>query len=548
MRRRVRAELRASKVLWREYKQSRKARRRRTVALPWVYRLFILLIGVAMLMRTGIPITLLIAFLWLWAAAAAFLRANQLNVALYFSPALNVFNHLPVSDGQIFQVQWRSWMRNSLWSALDFFVAYSALASHIGNVFNSLVAGALLGILQWVFVLATAACLFAWWPRRLLYLPVLLFTSCAAALLIFGWRQMALVNWLSGFAFWIPPVGWVLYAMGINADAGLVHDTLPSVMAGVVLVAFPVAYRRLRRDYVLNEQKFTAARKATVTEEAAASPWQEFVAQFTDKPSDVESDVRSRRFLECPDWQRVGLIERLVVRTLTARELTIAEFLVAADPKWTRKFRSFLISAAVLLLLARFLIVYSGFDPTFLVFMGVYFLIAQSAGNWRGFATVSATGQQPPLYSFHPIGFWELFRAVFKINTLRYALSLPVVGLVILLAANPLKLSLASAILYGWRIVVLGFLAQIILAIAPISAASNDSNRLGFAAAAVAFFLAVAGIGGVFVFVTSPALIIASLAALCVVLATGAMFYARRFNRGRFDLIPVTKTVPGLPQ
>jgi hypothetical protein len=57
----------------------------------------------------------------------------------------------------------------------------------------------------------------------------------------------------------------------------------------------------------------------------------------------------------------------------------------------------------------------------------------------------------------------------------------------------------------------------------------------------------VIGIGGAFVFVTSSGPTFASFLALCAFLALGVMFYARRFNRGRFDLIPVTKTVSGFP-
>jgi len=548
MRRRVRAAVRASTALHREHKSARKARRRRTITRPWVYRLLFLVIGMVMLMQRGVPVTLIIAFTWLWTLASAFLRATQLCGSLYFSPGLNVFHHLPISDRQIFQIQWKYWIRNSLWSALDFFVAYAALASHIGKGLDFVVAGAFLGTLQWVVLLGMAVVLFAWLPQRFLRLSMVLLTGCAVGLLVFGWRQPALVNWLSEFAYWVPPMGWILHAVGIIGDAGVVHDALPAVIAGAMLVAFPVAYSRIRRAYVLDEEQFAAARKATVTGEAAASPWQEFVDRFTDEPAAVESDLRSRRFLERLDWRRLGWTERLVAQILTARERVVTEFLVAANPQWTRKFRGFLTSAVVLVLLARLVIPLSGFDPEFLMFLVVYFVAAQSAGNWRGFATISATGLQPPLYSFYPIGFWELFRAVLKANTARYALSIPVIAVAIVLAMDPLKLSSASVVLYGWRVMVLGFLAQPILAIAPISAASNDSNKLGFAAAAVAFVFATLGIGFVFVFVSSPALIITSLLILCAFLALGVMIYARRFNRSRFDLIPVTKTASGSPQ
>ena len=45
-----------------------------------------------------------------------------------------------------------------------------------------------------------------------------------------------------------------------------------------------------------------------------------------------------------------------------------------------------------------------------------------------------------------------------------------------------------------------------------------------------------------------PGQVLESLAALCAWLTLGVMFYARRFNRGRFDLVPATKTASGFSQ
>jgi ABC-type cobalamin/Fe3+-siderophores transport system ATPase subunit len=65
---------------------------------------------------------------------------------------------------------------------------------------------------------------------------------------------------------------------------------------------------------------------------------------------------------------------------------------------------------------------------------------------------------------------------------------------------------------------------------------------------ALAFIFAALAIGGAFVFVTNPALMIAALVTLCAFLSTRVLLYARRFNRSRFDLIPTTNSMSGSPQ
>ena len=537
LRPRVWAEVSASERLRQEYKRTRNFWGRHLAVPPWLTRTILLLLCVVMLGQASRPVSQVVAFIWLWALATAFLRAHQLNGALYFAPALNVFQHLPISDEQIFQTQWKNVFRRSMWTALDFSVLYGVLSYRTGSGLYCLATGAVLGVVQWLFLVAFGTCLFAWGPRRHAARFMLLFGGCALALFVFA--QPAWLEWLNVFARWVPPLGWLPQAAGDNFSSGVARNLPPCVAWAVVLAAFPLAGRRIHREYVLSEAAFAAARRATATGEAAGSPWGDYVEHFIETPAAMATAIRGRTFMAGLDWPRAGVIERLIARLLTAREKTVAEFLVAANPNWTKGFRNALIMVVLLLVVPRLLAGRGEFGPTALIVMALYFAIGQTAGNWRGFTTVSLAGPQPPAYAFYPIGFRDLFVTILKINTARYALVLPLIAAGMVVMGGTLRASLDAT--EWWRLVALGFLAQPMLALTPISSASNDSSRFCFAVLAVVYIIAIVGVGCSFVFVQRPALILGSGLGLGVLVAGGVMLYARRFNCSRFDLVPQTK-------
>jgi hypothetical protein len=533
LRARVRAEVRASEALRREYEQRRGLWRRHFNLPAWTIRPFLFfVIGVTM-SNASAPVAQLVAFIWLWVLAAALLRAFQWNQALYLSPALNVFQHLPVSDARIFQTQTLAVLRKSLWSVADFALLYGMLLHRAGGGWNSVWYGAVLGLVQWLFVVALAAALFAWGPRR--FVGLLMLPLGAAAISMFWIRQPALLNTINSFAHWIPPLGWLPQAAQNSYGSGLARHLPPTLVWAVVLAALPVAWRGVRAMYVLAETDFTTARQLTSPAEASASA-QEHVVHFTAPPETVEAMVRSGSFMAGLDWQQAGPVERTFARLLNAREQVIAEYLCAGRPGWTRGFRNSLIFVAVGALIARLLIGRADFNLTFVVMMGLYFLVAHAAGHGRGFVTVSPAGSQPPGYAFYPVGFRELFITLLKINTARTALMVPLIMAGLFLLGGEFRALFDTSA--WWRLLLLCFMAQPLLALTPISSASNDSSRWRFALPAIAYIILLLGVGVAFVMLPRPALALASGLVLLLLIVGGVWFYARRFNRSRFDLMP----------
>ena len=532
LRPRVRAAVHAVPSLLQEYERVRNRWGRHRSVPPWLIRWCVVLLLYPMLTAATKPVPLLVVVIWLWVLAAACLRAQQLQTALYAAPALHVFQHLPLSDAQIFRTQWQGFVAKSAWSALDFSMLYAVLVSRDGAGWGGVLTGVALGGVQWLFMLALATCLHRWVPRVVPFLALLL--GGGACLLLF-FSQPALVGVLHPVARWIPPLGWLPQATSDGIGSGLAGKLPSTVVWVVVLAAFLPAYRRIRGAYALSAAHFEAARGATVMGEAADAPWREFVDQFTEQPAAVEAIIRGRTWLDGMDWKSLGIVERGIGRLLTPRQRMVAEFLVAGHPQWTRELRRMLLLAVPLLVGARVLIGYGVLSPVFLAFFALYLVGAQTVGNWRGFATGVLAGAQPPAYAFHPIGFRDLFVTMLKINLVRQLLMLPMIVLGLFILGGTFRTGLEPSV--GWRLLALSFLAQPFLAVAPISTASNDSSRPGFAVLAVAYIIAMAGLGCAFVFLQTPTLVLGAGLVLTALLAGGVMLYARHFNRSRFDLL-----------
>src|SRR5678816_3597264 len=97
-------------------------------------------------------------------------------------------------------------------------------------------------------------------------------------------------------------------------------DWMPCLIAGTVLACYPVALRRLRQGYVLSETDFAQAFRLTATGEAAALRLKEYGEQFAQAPQDAAATVKGLAFLDRLDWQKAGLVERIVAIALTERE------------------------------------------------------------------------------------------------------------------------------------------------------------------------------------------------------------------------------------
>ena len=482
----------------------------------------------------GNSIELIVGVIVLWTLAMFFWRASQLASALYLSPNLTVYSNLPISDDNIFAIQSKLFLRVSFWSALDFAICYWALTSKSGIGASAILAGIGLGLIHWVFIVAASVVLFAFGPNRFFPLLGQLFGAGTVCFAFFGSLQPALSDWLMHMAHWIPPVGWILLGLGVTPTAGFVHDFTPAVIGSFVLCLAPLAYRNVKRHYALTGELFFWRTPIHLGGERASA-------------QQATETIRSRQFLGAFAWPKVGLVERLLSRVLTDREKTIAEFMVAANPRWTKSLRFFLI---VWVLMVFGFLLFSSLLRSgnglfiYLGFYLVYFFYSNLAGGWMGFFCPAGLGLQSPIFAHYPIGFWELVRTMLKINLGRVLLYLPVMVAVVLgisLALGKLGFMISVVQWSAPKLAFLLFCVQPLLIVVPISPATNDTKELRFAVLAVIGFLLLLGSGITFFLVHDWKMLLISGTLTAAIPIAGLFWYGRMFNQNKIDLVPLAK-------
>jgi len=534
-RQRVRAEVSASASLRKERRLARKAARRRAGIRPWMTRVvflgFLLPVAFAYSMVT---MEYIVALILLWTLAALFLHAIRFRAALYDDPGLIVFDYWPIPDGEIFRAQWKKFLRRSWWTLFGFAAAYAILLAHSGGGWHALTGGLALGAVQWLFMVAMAVCLVAFARPKYFAFPAALFWMAAFLFLFAGQHHPRLCAWLSGLAWCLPPLGWILQSLGVSESSGVLHRVLPGLMSAVVLALSPIAFRRARQAFLLSEPRHaTDGRNPELIE---------FGARLAQNPDDARAAIQRRQFLTGFDWQNAGFLERFVSRLLNARERVLAEFLLAANPRWTSFLRGvlpFFLSAVVVLWLFR-----SSLVPMagMLVFMAVIFGAVHLFASPRGFALPPGGGLQSPYYALYPIGFWELTRLVLKINL---AKTLVLLLFLLVLSAEFGGFQLLT-VWEGLKLAALALMAQPLLVIAAISPNTNDTQKAGSGCLPTALMSVIMSVilgADATFFIAARWWIVAPAGLLAAAVPVFVLFlYGRWFNRSRFDLVPLQRT------
>ncbi len=505
-------------------------------------RLFFLFVASFMVALQRGSIQWLVALIVLWTLATVFLRALLLRIALYFSPNLNVFNYLPISNEDIFKVQWGKFLRGSLWSVVEFTILYSVLAARMGVSVSSVAIGIALGLIQSIFVIGMAVCLLVLGWRKVFDRLAHLFMASTFGLLFFLSNKQSLSEWLSSLAYWIPPVGWLVHAMGITPSKGLLHDLWPCLISGAILAIFPFAYRHLRCSYALGEQRIAMAHRATATGLLDQVEFPEMAGRFTQPAPEVAAVVRSGELKVGLDWPHLPLVERFIGRMLTERERVIADFLVAGNPQWTAGVRS--LASFLGLALAGCWLFTRQFKASFvsLLSFGAVYLLAVFAGQWRGFAFPRGGGAQSPFYALYPLGFWELMRLILKVNFVRSVCCVPFVFGALLLVLGRLHLAPDSAAWAAIKLLIPALVAQPLLAIAQVSPGTNDGQKPRVILAAIIFIVVFVASAIAFFIATTFQVMVAAGAISAGASTAALLLYGRYFNNNRFDLVP-TKIV-----
>ncbi len=538
VRSRIRTALKSSPQLRKEYRQIRKMRRQNLHTRPWMSRLFFLfIVGFTLIVRKH-SVEELIALIMLWHLGSIFLRVSFLSGGLYFSPALGVFNCLPIPDADIFKVQWRTFLRGSLWSAVDFSVLYYALGSETGGGIYSLAAGVAFGIIQWFFVVAFSVCLLVFRVRRFYYYLPLFFMVSAFGLLYFLPHKQVIAGWIARFAYWVPPVGWLVHAMGITRSQGALFDLLPCVLSALLLALFPMACSRIRRGYSLNETIFAHASRMGANPGTGFPVYPEVVDEFTEPASEVAARIHDGELRAGLDWDRLGLVERFASRFLSERERAITDYLLAGNPRWTSGLRSLAIVLFLLVVGSRLFAALSGSIAGVMVLIWVFLFLGIFAGKWRGFASPQGGGLQQPFYALYPLDIWELMRLLLKIYLLRFLFYLPLLLVAGFLLFGKFSPGPGIAGLTVVKFLIVAFSAHPIMAIAQISPGTNDGQkaRVVFAALGLSI-VCIASLITIIVSLTLTTVLLAGLV-LAVTSCGTLLLYGRAYNNNRFDIVP----------
>ncbi len=530
-RRRARQQLRKSPADWREFKRYRWWRRERSLP-PGLLRMIMLIGLIPLVMGNGVIPKRLVAATLFWSVASAAWLAGQLVVALRISRRLLIWAHLPLSDSQIFDLQWRSFLQKSLWSVVDFTTLYSLLAVEAGYGWKSPVAGFAMAVPQWLVVASLSTWLVAFGFRKRLFSIAAIAASLAfAVVFIYSFRPVA--EKAAAFAGWLPPTNWILYVMGFSRPLPAPLDWWPAVSLASISLALPFAIRRLRLAYTLPEDLVAGERERGPVEaqrrEVAdgASP---------DPCAEIKAAIKTRGFLGGFNWSRAGLVERMVAGTLSSRDRLIAEFLTAGSPRWTAPIIKLLLITAVVVgvisLNSGLLKGLAGFGWI----MAMFVLQKQFGGMWPGIRLRAIGGSNLAVYSVYPVGFWQIARISMRVHALQLLLLLAAGAVPGVWALYALHMEVRPALLVAGRVVIIVLAMMAFPPIFMVSSGTNDGTKVRIMLLLVTLVTIVGGSSLWVLFADIPGWMFVA-AAFLLTASFGALWlYGHAYNSHWFDL------------
>src|ERR1043166_6841016 len=222
MRQVTRQEIRRSQVLTAEYTRRQKSWSRGLGA--WAGMLFVgymvaVLFGA--FLSPGGEIDLALAVLSLWATGTAFRQARRWFELLYSSDDLVVYSLLPLSDAQIFRIQWRRYILRSLGLLGGYAFIYGTLWHLASKPPISLASALVIAIAQTAMVIAFGLNLAAWLPFLPLSAIAGLFQTVAVVLLYSSALLRPYNTEIYNVLCAISPNGWVNFLLLESATS---HD------------------------------------------------------------------------------------------------------------------------------------------------------------------------------------------------------------------------------------------------------------------------------------------------------------------------------------
>ena len=535
-RRLARQRLRGSAGEWREYRRIHRwwDINASPAATAGFLRLLLGAAGISSLHSTESE-TVCFVLASLYATLIAFWRAGRLHEQLYHSVDLQVLGHLPLSDRNFLEIQWKRFQRLSLWSLFDFAVFFGLMGWRLRFDFSAWLLAVITIVIISFMIVALGMLLiarFAHWNHSLIAMGIGLVLG---ALWYAGVRyesQVPEAVWL--FLIALPP-GWILGAFWGAMVKGCWLAWLGSIPAIILVMTLPVSLRRLREQYVIEEIPLPFWNQE---KEPAVGTDQPPIA---DRSGGVDPVLLRNEMRNSPDWRREGFISGLIAKCLGKRQKNVAELMAGGGPAWTAGWKLALnltlVGGLILAVFpAKWATVAACVYCALLIMATMPFL----GGRWPGFDLGWGWNIGMPVYALLPVRYSEISRTILKANALHGLMGFPLIMTGGFIIGWKLGIDLGAAALMACKVFILLLLVQPAMMAMQFSQGTNDTRRLR-----IAFWLAPIGIGFAIAFLMGGVALLfaphgpAGVGAIVCCLASFGFWkiYGWFYDRGRFDLL-----------
>lgn len=487
LRRGVKHAVQSSSALKREYRNAKKAGRRR-ILVNWMVRPFwSVLLGYFVYVITRLtqhPVTGL-AIINLWTLIALSFSVRNLQVLLGRAPDLAALNLLPIADTSIYRWEMQKFFRKSaLPCVLDQAVGFGVLAGCLNFSIAQWVATMMLAVLSSTMLLALTLFCAAWLPRfKYELIPsgafffglilIMAFHVIGPAVLYFFDSMAPLLNL-------ILPTGWApsLFQLFLPEGTWLVASLIIPVVLAIWTIKNSLG--RLQGRMKFRERIIPEAFDQIPREKPAEDGSKDKTAQPPRLGvTAIEEIIRSRQFLLHEQPQ--GWLERRLWKWLNPRERAVIEFAFPKGLQITKPWKNILRNFLLMVLIGFVSSTMNRNVANWVFGVGVFITFLQAVGrilaNGMAFRALSSSGVRVPMYAAYPITFSMLSKTLFKPAIIQLPLFIACATVCASLLAYLAGASIAYGIIIGFKAGILVFSGRFITTVLAFSSCTNDSTQ-----------------------------------------------------------------------
>ena len=525
----VKDKLRAAPDLLKKYKKLRRYSRH-SLSGAGVARVFYLLLIVSFLLNIADKCgsQAFCSTLAIWALPFVLIRASNWFSFLYDSTTLNVLSLLPIKIEAVFMMQTRQFFIRSLWSFIDFTIVFLMLLLYRDTISSTWYFGLWTAILQWGIIVSLGLVFSLYFPQWIT--GKLIFILFAFALAItFGEYHSYPMETFRIFG-WILPTAWPCQILLFFSTPGQWSSALLlSIPIFGIFYAGWIAFKRWHYLY------------CTVPENSN-EPYDETPQEFDDQKifprtgvTELHEIIQTEMLKKIP-WEKLGFIEKFHGKWFTPREKDVAEFLLASAPFWTKNFKVPLF-ILLLSLLCGFLPAPWNLSASIILgLIGFLTLLPVFGGSWPGLLMSVNYGVLTPFYSWYPIRFQEVAIVLWKSNTIKHLIGLPVTIFYGLMIAWIYQLPIADGCLIAAKGWLLAFFSQPLSIVGQLSQSTNDSSRIGIGLLFVFVIISELALAISIFFIARPSILLLMYSIYFLIALGSLKLYSALYNHCYFDL------------